>query len=229
MTKENIWAENLEFGLKGEEALKETLNSILFACQIERMQYNNENLFTANLQRKAQREGINGTVEFRKAKWDVKLRKYFPYREDIAIETISVIEENKEGWFYYSKADWIIYAWADKHGVRIIDGYFIFLQKPELRKWFEENKDYYKNKYIKEREEKHGGNLGLLYVTTVKKETNEKWHTENIPIPINEFPENTIIKFDPNTKLDKQQKTFDELFQVLRERSGNTKSLAHWF
>ena len=129
-----------------------------------------------------QRKGIDGILYAETAKIDPKVRDYSVYKwKDILIETISVMEENKLGWFYTSEADIVAYVWENPSKTNLIDGFFIFIQNKDLKEWFEK----YKNKHPEKRRVATSLRTGII------------WHTENFAVPINEFPKGTLIRFDP--------------------------------
>ena len=184
--KTNIFQDNLEDGEVGENALKRGLNKILFTESVKLIKWDKKDIFSMNLQR----GGVDGISKTREIKWDSKIRRYGCYRYgDILLEEESVMETKKPGWFYYSISDFIIYVWRDKFGNGLIDGYFIFLQNPSLKEWFERNKEKYQKKIAK----------------SIDKKTGKLWHTLNRAIPITDFPKGTLLNFKPNLSLNKQQ------------------------
>ena len=184
--KINEFRRNIEEGKTAEKALKDKLHNILFSQSVRLIEWDNQNVYAMNLQR----HGVDGISEIKEITWDVKVRDFSYYKyKDILLETVSVEETGKPGWFYYSIADFIIYTWKDKFNQYLIDGHFIFIQNPVLKKWFEENKDNYEDKKAK----------------TIDKQTNNEWHTLNKAIPIRDFPMGTILQFNPLVSLNKQQ------------------------
>jgi len=181
--KTNIFRDCLKEGAVGEDAVKESLSSILFTESARAIKYG-KNIFSTNLQRK----GVDGLIEIKEVKYETKMRGYQYHRyKDLLIEEISVVENKKPGWFYYSIADFVVYVWKNSAGTAILDGYFIFIQNPVLRNWYEENKEKYQTK------------------TAESRDNGITWHTLNRAIPIKDFPENTILNFKPNISLDKWQ------------------------
>lgn len=185
--KVNIWQENLIEGAKAEEALKEGLHRILFTESVKIIKYG-EDIFSTNLQR----SGIDGIAQLKEVKWESKVREYEYYNKnnkDILIETVSNEDTGKPGWFYYSKADFIIYTWKNKFKNFLIDGFFIFIQNPVLRAWFEGEKDRFEEKEA----------------VSIDKNTGNIWRTLNRVVPTKSFPKDTILHFSPFLSLDKQQ------------------------
>lgn len=158
--------ESLMFGLKGENLFKNTHGDIF----INKL---NHILFDTN--RNKQLSGIDFEFESRKIKFDLKTRRYFAYKyNDILIETISVIEKNKPGWFYTSQSDIIVYIWFNEKEDSIIDGYIVDLL--QTRKWLKDNENKFEVK-IAHTNSQYGN-----------------YSTKNICIPIKNFPANCLDK-----------------------------------
>lgn len=126
-----------------------------------------------------QRNGIDFSIKQKELTFDVKCRSNFSYKyKDILLETVSVMEEGKAGWLYYSESDIIVYVWQNKNRDRFIDGYLVFL---------EEAKNFYdsqpKNKFYTK-------------IATTRGRRGEIWHTENVAIPVSAFPDNAIMHID---------------------------------
>jgi hypothetical protein len=137
-----------------------------------------------------QRNGVDGVLmkdDSELWKFEIKTRDFRQIRDDILIETVSILEQNKPGWFYTSKADWILYQWRGKDGIGIIDGYVIMIKDETLRRWFEHNKNAFE---IKDSHTDMGG---------------EKYTTRNRVVMVRDFPIGTLLwLFPPEPKgLDK--------------------------
>ena len=172
MPKFNPFEKNLENGKKWEFPLLEKISRLRLK---EKIKYLGDN-------REFQRKGIDGILYAEKAEIDPKVRNYSAYKyEDILIETISIIEQNKLGWFYTSRADIVAYVWKNASGTNLIDGYFVFIQNSKLRTWFEQ----YKEKNPEKRRVAYSEANG------------EVWSTENYAIPIDKFPTGVILQFNP--------------------------------
>lgn len=183
--KINFFQKNLEEGYQAEQALKRKLHQIVFVASVQQISWE-ESPFAKHLQR----NGIDGIAETRTFSYDVKVRNYSYYRfKDILIETMSKIESQEPGWWYYSKCDFIVYVWKDPRGDYLIDGYIIFIQDPKLRDWFEDNKEtFYHPK-----------------PAMTRTNNGKEWHTDNLAPRINQFPEETIIQFDPKLPITNQK------------------------
>lgn len=176
-----------------EDKLKDKLANIMFHESIRMMKYGSENLAETQLQR----EGIDGEIILKTIKFDIKTRANYTHKwKDILIETVSVVEKDKPGWFYYSKADFIAYTWENENDTNLIDGYLLFLQNKKLKSWFEENKHSFYSPSDAE---------------TYDKLTGRRWHTPNKAPKISTFPQDTLIRFNPTISLETQLSILDYL------------------
>jgi len=137
--------------------------------------------YSGNLEK--QREGIDSRIDWEHANFDTKARdfdtrKHMPPEGDIVIETMSVVESNKLGWYYTSKADFIAYVWWNPKKTDLYEGYLIALQDPRFRNWFEQN--ILKFKEIEAETVAKGG---------------KRWHTLSRVVPIPRFPQGILFKF----------------------------------
>ncbi len=167
-----------------EEKLKNKLAEVLFAESVKRIPYDLNRGYTV----KMQKDGIDGVIHQKTVTFDVKVRDFYSLRfQDILIETVSVVESNKPGWFYYTKSNFIVYTWKNEKGTNLKDGYFIFIQNSRLRDWFEENRSRYPVKHA------------------MSTRNGYTWRTENVAVPIKDFPSGTIMRFNPHLSLELQQ------------------------
>ena len=184
LPKVNPFEENLRNGQKWELPLLEKISRLRLKEQISCLTNSGE----------FQRKGIDGILYAEKVKIDLKSRKFDAYHwNDILIETVSIIERNKLGWFYTSEADVIPYVWENSSRTNLIDGYFLFIQNKSFREWFETYKathSYWPHKRVA-----HSNNNG------------EHWSTENYAVPILAFPTGSILRFDPHLPESGKQST----------------------
>lgn len=180
MPRTNIWEKSLKQGQKWEKKLMEKVAKIVIDYEIKHFDNNMEK----------QRQGIDGLISFKDGNVEIKTRDFSAYKyKDILLETISIIERKKLGWFYTSQATAILYVWLNKTKTNLVDGYLIWIQNPILRGWFKNNKHKFQKK--------------LARTTTQNGET---WSTENRAVPIKAFPKGTIIRFNPQLSESKQSK-----------------------
>jgi len=157
-----------------EEKLKDRLSRFLFLQKVKKIPYDPQNPSTVQ----QQKEGVDIVIRSEEAKFDIKIRDNCYYKRGILIETMSVLEQKKLGWFYTSKAHAVAYAWWNKQKTNLMrEGFLLLLQDPQLKEWFETNKDKY---HILKTHSKQNGNL---------------WTTCFKIIPINDFPKGTLILY----------------------------------
>lgn len=114
--------------------------------------------------------------------FDVKARdfKYYVYKDsenDIALETVSVVEKGVKGWLYTSKSDVIFYVWMNEKNTDIFDGVVLVLDR--VREFV---KEYEKTHIIRYKES-----------STLDKVSKRFYHTEFMLIPLCDFPSDTLI------------------------------------
>ena len=165
----NPWERKLAEGQKAHEIAMSHLKDWLLNLKIAD--------YTNNMEK--QHQGIDSHGEFEKTDYDTKARDYKAHKYgDILIEILSVIEYGKPGWYFTSKADFIAYVWWNPLKTDLYDGYLLNIQERRFREFFIENVEKFP----------------LKKATSVA-EGGKIWHTLNIAIPIQAFPEGTIFHF----------------------------------
>lgn len=164
------FGESLDMGLKWEQILKPRLKQVLVAASLESISFEeNPDM---------QRNGIDMVLQQENPNVDVKARGHYALQYgDILLETWSVWEENKVGWAFKPDIDLVAYVFENEPGTNLKQGYFIVMSD-EFRDWFQENADNYP-----EKEAKNGSFGGYT--------------TLNRAVPIEDFPQGTLIEFDP--------------------------------
>lgn len=176
--RSNIWFDCLQKGTKWEKKLMEKIGKIIQVKSVEAIKYSDYP--------EIQRQGIDGLISLETVKVETKTRTYQYYKfKDILLETLSVIEANKPGWFFTTQANVVAYVWETPTGTNLFDGYLIFIT-PQLREWFNQNQHRFRTQIAQ------------------TKNAGEKWTTENKVVPIKEFPKGSIKKFNPYLDLTEQ-------------------------
>lgn len=75
----------------------------------------------------SQSKGIDLIWNKRYSMQNVEVKTDYLATKNLFIETVSILEDNKKGWFYTSKADWLLYLFKN-------DGELYFCTFDELRK-----------------------------------------------------------------------------------------------
>ena len=170
------WHKCLIFGKLGEEKAKEKVHHFLLSV-LKQYEYG---LTKENTLK--QRQGIDFSLNLKELTFDVKTRKfkYYVYKDlenDIALETISAVEDNVKGWLYTSKSDVIFYIWLTEDKTKIFDGVILVLS--EVRNFV---KDYEKTHTVRYKKS-----------STLNKSSRRFYHTEFMLIPVCDFPSNALI------------------------------------
>lgn len=175
----NVFEIQLKDSQKWETLIRPRLTEMMITRAIESIDFETDP--------DVQRSGIDIILKQEKVSADLKVRSYWTHRfRDILLETDV---GGKPGWFYTTKANLIFYVWKNEHETNLVDGYIIHMT-PELREWFEKNKQNFSLKVSKSRSD----------------ETGREWLTENRAVPIDEFPKGSIFRFNPYLDLSEQKK-----------------------
>lgn len=163
----NVWNISCEIGVKAEAIVREKLESFITKVTLKQYDFS---LFP-----EIQRDGIDQIGNLRKATFDIKSRLCYALRySDILIELKT---GSKLGWFYTSKSDFIAYVIFNERKEDLLKGWLIALQNPLFRKFVENNLSVYPHKIAKSENQKR------------------YWETENMAIPIADFPAGTLFQF----------------------------------
>lgn len=154
----------MKLGQRGETLVREKIEAFIFKIKLEQA--------TWEQSPNTQRAGIDLFTSIEQATFEVKTRS--KVRNDILFELETY---GKLGWFYTSKADWIVYLMFNKHQTYLARGYFIPIQTPKLRQFIKTNKHRFES------------------ITAYSQKETSQWKTHNIIVPITEFPEGTIFSF----------------------------------
>ena len=175
--------EKLREGNLCEEYVKSHFDVIFYTPILKHITYENDP--------KMQRDGIDFVMSKEEVNFDVKCREYGFYKwNDILLETVSVVETGKPGWFWASRSDIIVYMWQNETKTEVIDGYLLLL--PQTREWIKDKMDKYKTK------------------TAHSKRQGGTWATDNIAVPIKDFPSDCLIQILKNKLNLEKQVTFDK-------------------
>lgn len=176
MTDTYSFDEQLEMGKRWEKDLCERLESILTKKTVRNIQYEDEP--------EKQRSGIDAVVSEKTPDIDVKVQRHSHLTTgNIPIETWSVKEREKRGWFYTGKSDVIAWVYKNKAGTNLHPTAYLMLKNERFIDWFEDNIHKFREVDI----------------------PNESWTTVCRLVPIEEIPENYLIEFNPTLDEDKNE------------------------
>jgi len=169
--------EKLNEAISWEKRIAEKIRTFMMRYNINMISYDN----LKDIER--QRNGMDFIVKSEAAGWEIKTRSPKYYLKGILLETTSVVEKNKPGWLYTSKADVIAYVWLNESFTNLMPiGYFIMIKELRNTQWYKNLLGRYK---IKDTDSERRTPEGIIY-----------WKTEFITPPIKDFPRDTLYQFN---------------------------------
>lgn len=183
----NDFDNNVSQGRFFEEVVLKRIKDFFLGAPVY-IPYDNNSTIACEIQRK----GIDGYIRTYKPKFDIKTRLdhrfYKPNKNDICVEVkLEQLDGDKEtpGWYYYSQSDFVIYVWANKVKDDLErEGYIIPIRNPEVKNFLD---NYIKNNNGKWSYSQRGDRM---------------WKTYNVFPKVSQFPGNTLIRFDPSSKVE---------------------------
>lgn len=179
--------DSLEEGTYWEDKLQRRLQNVITCGSVEQILFEEEP--------EKQRAGVDLEFEFTEIETvDTKVRDHYYHQfEDLFLETWSVWPD-KPGWFFTSDVDVIAYAWKNRAGTNLLNEGYLINMSDRLRDWFYDHLEVYDE------------------VSTKSQDGDTEWETRGRVVPIDEFPEGTLFKFNPKVPTDRvtDQATFDE-------------------
>jgi len=172
LSDEHDFRECLQDGVEWEERLKPKLKEQIMAINVEQISFDEDP--------EKQLSGIDQVLtQATDLNIDVKVRDHQYYGDDVLIETVSVVEEDKDGWVYNDATDIIAYCWENKPGTNLCDGVLI-LHNDEFVEWFDAMSRQFRT------------------VRTQSYDKGRTWTTESEIVEINDIPDGFIYQgFDP--------------------------------
>ncbi len=187
MTIYRIFEKDVKTGELAEEMLASKFK-VVFAPVLQRILFdplNKENIIL-------QKSGVDGIISFKPVDYDVKARSHQYYRlKDILLETVSIVDNNKPGWLY--KSNTVVYLWFNKDKTRFMDGYILDVCR--IRDWIKGKENTFKKKF-----------------SFSKNDDGKFWTTENIAVPIKDFPVGTIRQINKSIFRENEQSILDRYF-----------------
>jgi len=172
LSEKHDFSSCLEEGVEWEERLKPKLKEQIMSFNVEQIS------FDKNPDR--QLSGIDHVLtQDTDVNIDVKVRDNEYYGDDILIETVSVVEKQKDGWVYNDETDIIAYCWKNQPGTNLCDGVLLLLNDDFVR-WFDAMSERFRTvqceSYVKDR----------------------SWSTRSKIVKIDDIPDGFIYKdFSP--------------------------------
>lgn len=170
--------EQLSFGQEWERRVAARLDSLLQSISVQNI------AFDDNPQ--LQLSGVDAVLDKENPQFDVKTQSH-EYIEtgNLPIETWSKFEQATPGWFYTSESDMVVWVYPNKAKTNLYKkGYFMMLGEG-IRDWFSRRLDQ--------------------YPTTQPRNVSrgDKWVTECRLVPIEDFPDEYLVEFDPRLPTNK--------------------------
>lgn len=164
--------EQLAFGSEWEQQAKGHLQELFTAVSVSNIDYNE--------QPELQRAGIDVVFQQTEATIDVKTQRHEHLNTgNLPIEVMSVIEEREPGWFWDADSDLVVWVYPNKAKTNLSETGYLMPLTDGLREWFDENAESFR--YIRSE-------------TTGRYGT---YHTGCRLVPIDEFPAEYLVEFDP--------------------------------
>lgn len=163
--------EDLEFGKKWEQLVSSYLKKLLPKFSIDNVEYERRP--------ELQRAGIDTILAQEQPTLDVKTnRNRYLGTGNLPIEIWSDHEAGVPGWFYTSEADLIVWVWENQAGTNCHHRGYFMPHSQELIEWANEKMDE-------------------LPDWRRRTKQNESWETVFWLFPIDEFPDEFLVEFDP--------------------------------
>jgi len=162
----------LEEGTEWEERVKPKLKEQIMTLNVEQISFD-ENP-------DQQLNGIDHVLtQNTDINIDVKVRDNKYYGDDILVETLSVVEEEKDGWVYNDETDIIAYCWKNQPGTNLRDGILVLLNDKFVQ-WFDAMLEQFRTVQC----ESHDGD--------------RTWTTQSEIVKIDDIPDGFVYKeFNP--------------------------------
>ena len=179
MSEAAKFSEDLAFGLEWENQATERLETLLLSVRATNIDYSKRP--------ELQRAGIDSILTQDQPTFDVKCQRHkYASSSNLPIETQSVAEKGKLGWFYTSDADMIVWIFPNKVGTNLHKTGYLMPLHDGLREWV---KDEFES--FRRFEKKNTGEFG-------------DYTTEGLLIPIDKFPTEYLVEFDPRLPTDRE-------------------------
>lgn len=173
------FSEDLEFGLKWEREATDRLNELLLSVRATNIDYSDRP--------ELQRAGIDGIMQKEQPSFDIKCQRHkYADSPNLPIEIHSVVEKGELGWFYTADSDMVVWIFPNKANTNLYHKGYLMPLHDGLRDWVRENNDQFRRF-----EKANSGQYG-------------DYTTEGYLIPIDEFPEEYLVGFDPRLPTDRE-------------------------
>lgn len=169
----------LEFGKEWEQQATDHLQELLATVSVSNIDFNERP--------ELQRAGIDSIFSQKEATVDIKTQRFeHTTTGNLPIEVMSVIEQGVPGWFWEGESDMIVWVYPNQAATNLHHTGYLMPLTDGLRDWFDENAGEFR--FIKS---KTTGRYG-------------KYHTGCRLVPIDRFPNEYLVSFDPRLPTDRE-------------------------
>jgi hypothetical protein len=178
MSKSYSFDEQLKFGKKWEQQAKTHLQELFTAVSVSNIDYDDKP--------ELQRAGIDIIFQREEAAIDIKTQRHeHAHSDNLPIEIVSVMSEDEPGWFYDADSDLVVWVYPNKAETNLYKTGYLMPLTDGLREWFKLHADEFRFTTIPNQ-----GQYGE-YKTGVRL------------VPIERFPDNYLVEFDPRLPTDR--------------------------
>lgn len=182
--------EQLEFGNEWEEVATDHLHELFMSVSATNIDYDERP--------ELQRAGIDTILSKEQPTIDIKTQRYeYTKSENLPIETVSVLEDQKPGWFYHADSDMVVWVYPNKAETNLYKTGYLMPLTDGLREWFDDRYADFEFKRIPNQTAKYG-----------------EYHTGIRLVPIDTFPDEYLVSFDPRLPVDRETPQSDILSWV---------------
>jgi len=169
------FTEQLEFGKRWEERAKPHLKRLLTSVQLSNVSHDRRP--------ELQEAGIDHIVSKDTAKIDVKTYSHEKLSERaICIEVASSLEHGTPGWFWDTESDLMVVVYPNKAETNLAKTAYMMPFNTGVREWFREEKDRFDFARV----------------------PNPGYHTGVYWVPVDSFPDEFLVEFDPRLPTDRE-------------------------
>lgn len=171
------FSEDLEFGKKWEQLASSRLKKLLPSFSIDNVEYEHRP--------ELQLAGIDTILQQRNPTLDIKTQDYeYVETGNLPIEVWSDIDSGDPGWFYTGDADLIVWVYENSVGTNLHHKGYFMPHTEELVEWVNDKID----------DLPESRRVEVL---------NDGWTTVCWLIPIEDFPKEYLVEFDPRLPNDR--------------------------
>lgn len=184
MSKTFDFDEQLAFGTDWEQRAKDHLRELFAAVSVSNIDYNEDP--------ELQRAGVDVLFQQDETTIDVKTQRHDHIETgNLPIEMLSVVEEGVPGWFWEADSDLVVWVYPNKAKTNLYKTGYLMPLTDGLRDWVDENAEQFR------------------YVRTETTGRYGEYHTGCRLIPVDAFPDEYLVEFDPRLPTDRESPQSD--------------------